>query len=179
MTGIRFFLLLSLVVLPAACTSRVESPFSVDAAGGSFSLEAEGYFPGPCGVKLNEIEALRGAHIFQGKDSLVAIGSCGGLDVLMVFKEMQDKPLLQISVINPGDSALKISSLKVYSRIRTDMNQRLIIGLPGAGKDALWTWSEEENETAYLCSLNLSGSSVYLLPEERIILPPLHFFSHL
>lgn len=179
MTGIRSLLFLSLTMLLAACSPKTESPFSLDAEGGSFKLEAEGCSPGPYVVKLNNIEAIKGAHIFQGKDSLVAIGSCGGLDVLLVFKENAGKPLMQISVINPTDSAMEMSSLELYSQPCTDKTPGSYRGQVRAGKDALWQWSIEENKAGICCSLDLSGSSLYLLPEEHILLPPLHFFSHL
>lgn len=172
-------LVLSMSMLLAACTAEVESPFFVDPARGSFNLSGEGYFPGPYRVEINEMGALEEAHIFRGRDSLVAIGSCEGLDLLLVFKVNEKMPSLQISVINPGDSAREFSSLMVFSEEDKNEDQRQAECFLRAREDPLWQWMIEENGDAQRASLNLSGSSLILLPGERVLLPPLHFFSHL
>lgn len=181
MTTIRNsnLLLLSMSILLTACTAEFVSPFSVDPAMGNFSLSGEDFPGASYRVEINKLGALEEAHIFRGSDSLVAIGSCDGLDLIMVFKEIKERPVLQISVINPGDSALEISSLEVFSVATGDSDQRHSGCLLRAMEDPLWLWMIEEDGAAVLASLNLSGSCLILLPEERVVLPPLHFFSHL
>lgn len=120
----------------------------------------------PVSVEINGHNALDGGHLFQGKDSLVVISSIDGMDVISVFKGKGEDEHLQITVSNPTDSTLEINSLKV-------------LAAKGEDENSLWKWQNHGSRESPELALNLSGSSLILLPEERIILPTLKIFSHL
>ena len=123
-------------------------------------------FSAPCCIEINGFEVLGEGHLFQGKDSLVAISSWGGMDIIAVFKTEEGQENLHIKVSNPTDSAIEINSLEVHmAKVK--------------GENYLWRWQNSGTKEAPKVSLQLSGSSIILLPEERISLPPLQFFSHL
>lgn len=165
MSFVRYLLIITGIFLLSACQPEGKSPFSIDTTEGSFTLQQDGKVSGPILLELNGIRALENAHIFQGKDSLVVISSVTGLDLISVFKLKGEQALMQISVINPTDSSLEISKLN--------------INLKAEKSESLWQWENAGPEGKQGCFLKLSGSSILLLPEERIELPPLHFFSHL
>jgi hypothetical protein len=179
MTFFRIVLLLTVIIGLPACKPQALSPFSVDPDKGSFTLEGNEGLYGPFGVLINGYNALQEGHLFQGSDSLVLISNREGLDLITVFKGSLEQASMIISVINPGDSSLEINSMEIIYLAGENAKQGPF-SICGTGEnDALWQWLDGGPEAGTVCSLNLSGSSILLLPEERIQLPPLQFFSHL
>ncbi len=179
MTFVRIVLFLTAIIGLSACKPQGLSPFSVDSEKGSFTLEGKDGHYGPYGVLINGYNALQEGHLFQGSDSLVLISNREGLDLITVFKGSSEQASLIISVINPGDSSLEINSMSIIYLNADDSKEGRISFCASGDKETLWQWLEGGSETSSACSLNLSGSSILLLPEERILLPPLRFFSHL
>ncbi len=132
------------------------------------------------GWRSTELNALLGGHLFRGTDSLVVISSTGGLDLLTIFKEAAGLSTIRIVVVNPGDSALAIRNLKIGPSPYPDKWPShlcmLVIPTPhreGAGP--LWRWLPE-CEQAPERSLNLSRSSIVLLPESGFYCLRFSFF---
>jgi len=178
MTLIRYTLFFSVILLNTACRPGPGAPISFDPEKGTFVLVNGDRHSGPHKLEINGFNALEQGHLFRGKDSVVVIASRGGLDVICVFKEAGKQTDMYISLHNPSDSHREISSLKLpcpegcktISYSGTE---------PGCDADRLWQWLREDAGESSGWSLMLSASSLVLLPEERIILPPLRFFSHL
>ena len=178
MTLIRYTLFFSVFLLSTACRPGPGAPLALDPEKGSFVLVNGDQESGPFSIEINGFSALEQGHLFQGKDSVVVIASRDGLDVICVFKEVGDQTDMFVSIHNPSDKHREISSLKLpcpagcktisYSGIE-----------PGSDAAPLWQWMKEDEGAFQGWSLMLSASSLVLLPEERIVLPPLHFFSHL
>ncbi len=179
MTIVRIVLFLTALIGLSACKPQADSPFSVDSEKGNFTLEGKQGQYGPFEVLINGFNALQEGHLFQGSDSLVLISNKEGLDLITVFKGSSEQASLIISVINPGDSLLEINSLEVIYMADDDSKQGGSFYCANGDKKTLWQWLDGGPEAGTACSLNLSGSSILLLPEERILLPPLRFFSHL
>jgi hypothetical protein len=179
MTFVRIVLLLMGIILLPACKPRAVSPFTVDPEKGSFTFEGKEGLYGPFGMLINGYNALQDGHLFQGSDSLVLISNREGLDLITVFKGSLEQASLIISVISPGDISLEINSMEVIYLADDDSKQEHFSICETGDKETLWQWLDGGPETNTICSLNLSGSSILLLPEERILLPPLRFFSHL
>lgn len=179
MTFGRFVLFLIITTGLPACTSRTLSPFSVDPDKGNISLELkEGEFD-QFGVFINGLNALKEGHLFQGRDSLVLISNRDGIDLITVFKGTSEQASMIITLINPKDTPLKISSLKIIHQTGTDSGSGRISISASGENETLWQWLDGGPDPSVACSLKLSESSILLLPEERIVLPPLRFFSHL
>jgi hypothetical protein len=179
MTFVRIVLFLTGLILLPACKPQALSPFSVDPDKGSFTFEGKDGHYGPFGVLINGYNALQEGHLFQGSDSLVLISNREGLDLITVFKGSSEQSSMIISIINPRDSSLEINSIKVIYLAEEDSKEDSLSIKSCGDDDALWQWLEGGSETSTTFSLNLSGSSILLLPEEQIVLPPLRFFSHL
>ena len=178
MTLIRCTLFFSVFLLNTACRPGPGAPITLDPEKGNFVLVNGNRHSGPHSLEINGFNALEQGHLFQGKDSVVVISSRDGLDVICVFKEVGNQTDMFVSIHNPSDSHREISSLKLpcpagcetISYSRTE---------PGCDADPLWHWFKDETGQSSSWSLMLSASSLVLLPDERIVLPPLHFFSHL
>jgi hypothetical protein len=179
MTIVRIVLFLTAIIGLSACKPQADSAFFLDPEKGNFTLEGKQGQYGPFEVLINGFNALQEGHLFQGSDSLVLISNREGLDLITVFKGSSEQASLIISVINPGDSSLEINSLEVTYLAGDDSKQGPYSFCGTGDHDALWQWLDGGPEAGTVCSLNLSGSSILLLPEERILLPPLRFFSHL
>jgi hypothetical protein len=129
------------------------------------------------------VNALKGGHLFRGTDSLVVISSKGGLDVITVFGEEAGQEKIRIVVVNPEESALAIRNLKIGplsipGQVAAGTFACCHSGSDAEGAAPLWRWLPACEQAPEL-SLDLSGSSIVLLPGERILLPPLQFFSHI
>ena len=154
------------------------SIFDADSDKGTFTIEAKAYKYGPYFLDINGLKALQEGHQFQSADSLVVISSVRGLDVISVFKEAAQQPRMLIRIVNPTDSALEIRSVKMFCPPDTGAEEKQAFEVTGQ-PDPLWQWLNDDTVQASSCSLMLSASSIVLLPGEGIVLPPLHFFSHL
>ena len=180
---IRYILITSGIILLWACKPQSGPPFMVDRSQGTFQVQKDGWVSGPFWVEVNGLNALLGGHLFRGTDSLVVISSTGGLDLLTVFKEAAGQSTIRIVVVNPGDSALAIRNLKIGPMAIPGQKANATLTCwhsksPSEGAGPLWRWLPD-SEQAPERSLNLSRSSIVLLPDERILLPPLQFFSHI
>lgn len=178
MTLIRYTLFFSVFLLNTACRPGPGAPITLDPEKGSFVLVNGDRHSGPHILEINGYNALEQGHLFRGKDSVVVIASRGGLDVICVFKETSKQTDIFVSIHNPSDSPREISSLRLHcpAGCKTISYSRTE---PGCDADHLWQWLREDAGESPGWSLMLSASSLVLLPEERIVLPPLHFFSHL
>lgn len=174
---IRVILSVATLLLLAGCNRPSASPFTLDPDKGIFRLQTEVLETGPCTMEINGLNAFRDSHLFQGSDSMVVINSCGGLDVISVFKEGLNGAGIRVRIVNPGDSTMEINSLSLCLLPGSGPEQLRAEQSPDA--DDLWHWLIEKQEGSLTISLELSGSSIPLLPEEQITLPVLQFFSHL
>ena len=179
MTLIRYTLFFSVFLLNTACRPGPGAPITLDPEKGSFVLVNGDRHSGPHKLEINGYNALEQGHLFRGKDSVVVIASRGGLDVICVFKETSKQTDMFVSIHNPSDSPREISSFRLHCPEETSTIKSWPPGGPDRDSDHLWQWLREDAGEIPGWSLMLSGSSIILLPEERIVLPPLHFFSHL
>jgi hypothetical protein len=91
---------------------------------------------------------------------------------LAVFKGDCTRISVQLVLINPGEENLEVSKVEIFY----------------AGHDSLcwlsdpgthWTYLSASRGDSLIRALDISGSSIVLLNEERLSLPPLEFFYHL
>ena len=175
---IRHTLFSLVILLVAACRPEPGAPLAFDPEEGSFILVNGDHHSGPHMLDINGFNALKQGHLFRGKDSVVVISSRSGLDIICVFKEAGKQTDMFVSIQNPSDGPLEIADLKLLCPAERDTLSYSGID-PGYDIDTLWQWLREDEGEISVLSLMLSASSLVLLPEERIVLPPLHFFSHL
>jgi len=179
MRGSKFILLLCCIVFIQACVQEEHSPFTVDAGQGIFLFERDQLKLGPCTLNMNGFSVLQNSHSFYGKDSLVTISSFNGMDVITIFKEINGGAMVSIRIVNPADSAQEIKSVDLQLKNTRTITQVLPAAERKTDLETLWRWSSGGPEDSTKISLDLSESSIILLPEERIVLPSLQFFSHL
>ena len=187
--------LLPLLCLLSSCGNASDFPFEVDTDQGIFRIVIDQYATGPWTPEVNGSRVLEGAFLFRKEDSLVAVSSSGRLDVISVFRGGHKSCSLQLSVVNPDKGVLEISDVRLFNIIldgstsvaecsgrsvklsgRSDLSVEISRQIPDGG---LWDCIIEPQETSVSCSLALSGSSIVLLPGERVDLPIVNFFCHL
>ncbi|MFH0756290.1 MAG: hypothetical protein V2B15_03275 [Bacteroidota bacterium] len=188
----KLFMLVPAALLLSNCAKQNPTPFEVDVVKGSYSVFLEGGATGTSGIEVNGKNILQGAFLFQEMDKLVAIGSHGLMDVMVEFSGDSASGTIGLTLFNHGDKQLAVNQVRLFS-IRFEeapgaemisKNQVQISG-PGnqlclkAGSEWPWTLGFHIQGNQLCCRLDLSNSSMVLLPEEKVSLPQLAFFYHL
>jgi len=144
----------------------------VDPELGSCRVHFAGHPVGAIKLKVNGKQVLEGAHVFHGTDSLVAIISQDGIDILAVFKGDSTRGSVQLLLVNPGKEKQVVSNVEILASGH--------VGFSGpSGCGGLWNYISGSGGDSLIRTLDLSGSAMVLLSEERLSLPPLQFFYHL
>ena len=177
--GRKFTLLILGMVLFQYCGTREASPFHMDPEEGIFLYKSGIQTLGPCSLYVDGISAFMNSRTFQSSDSLVSISTVKELDVITVFREASHGLMMNIQIVNPTDKALNINSVELATGFSKDKSGHSYEVAWKAGSGELWTWRYPEQDDYTRLSLDLSESSIILLPEERLLLPSLQFFSHL
>jgi hypothetical protein len=188
----KLFILVPATLLLSNCEKQNPTPFEVDVVKGSYTVSLKGGATGSAGIELNGKNVLQGAFLFQEKEKLVAIGSRGLMDVIVEFSGDSSMGTIGLTLFNHGDVQLAVNQVKLFSIHVGEVpgaemiseNQVQISG-PGnqlclqAGSEWPWTLGFNILGNQLGCSLDLSNSSMVLLPEEKASLPQLAFFYHL
>ena len=158
-----------------SCKPGVDFPVWVDNINGSFIYSGETDQMGPVFMNLNGSNPLKGAFLFQEKDSLVCINSCGELDVIFSFLMDGQKLALRTRVLNTGKENLEITNLEPFILPTGVCPFDIQIQ-----EDQPWELSFQNSGDSLSLSLFSGRTAVVLLPEEKLILPALFFtpFSH-
>ena len=191
----KVIVLLAILVLLVSCTGNTHTIFEVDPEEGSYWFLPGTHSLGPGGLMVNGHKALEGAFLFQGADSLVAISSLDELDIISIFKGDSTRGTLQIIFINSGEENQAISQLRAFTLVLenkfriVEVNAHRAV-IEGSNQPSscfylrtdstgLWDFSIEHCGDSLLAAFNGSGSSIVLLPEEKLSMVPLEFFFHL
>ena len=191
----KVIVLLAILVLLVSCTGNTHTIFMVDPEEGSYRFLPGNHSLGPVGLMVNGHQALEGAFLFHGADSLVAISSMGKLDIISIFKGDSTRGTLQIIFFNSGEENQAISQLKAFTLLLenkfriVEVNAHRAV-IEGSNQPSsyfclrtdpavLWDFSIEHRGDSLFAAFNGSGSSIVLLPEEKLSMPPLEFFFHL
>jgi hypothetical protein len=185
-------LFLTGIVMLCACSRQEAIPGPYNTEVGSYTMGPE---VNPSAIVLNGNNALKGAFIFNEKATHLAISSQGDLDIISAIKRDTSGASIQVTLANTGKEIEEIAQLTIMD-----------MGIDGMGGVAvlsdhvveigdinsspsgicLRTSSTETWQFRFTlqgeridCSLDLSASSIILLPGEEISLPPLNFFYHL
>jgi hypothetical protein len=124
--------------------------------------------PGILGIEVNGVDMLESAFLFHEGESLVLISSVGKLDAVTMIGRDSLAASLQLSLINSGKERQEISRIHIQFPLEPQA--------PEGPEDGIWDFHLSRRDDAYICRLNTSGSSVILLPEEELVLPPIRFF---
>lgn len=114
---------------------------------------------------VNGTEILENAHRFMDGDQEIYIASLDGLDIISRVQKDSSAYRLQIRLFNAGKERVDITSLRLWS---TE-------GLR-AEEGWLWSFRSMAGEDGKGLELELSSSSLVLLPGEEIRLPGLMLF---
>ncbi len=178
MLKVKIFMLFPALLLCPRCAKQNHTPFHVDTVNGSYMIFAESAASSASGIVVNGKRILQDAYLFNENESLVAIGSVGELDMITHFSGDSTSGAIRLSLHNRGKVSLAVKQVELCSMpIEVESGLQLMIenhvsGLP-------WSLSIDRQGNLITCSLDLSNSSIILLPEEELCLPRLEFFYHL
>ncbi|MCK4751703.1 MAG: hypothetical protein KAT15_31820, partial [Bacteroidales bacterium] len=108
---------MALVALLVSCAEENVTTIRVDPEKGSYWLRPGNQTLGPMRLVVNGSHALKGAFLFHGADSLVAINSLGDLDLITVFKGNNTGGTVHLILINTGDENQVIKQVKMFNLV--------------------------------------------------------------
>jgi hypothetical protein len=184
-----------LFALLVSCTGHQDIPFDVDTVNGTCSVRAGDRTLESIGMEANGFSILKGAYLFREPDRLVAINSSGKLDFITVFKGDSCQGTVQQYVVNTAEENQPVTRFRLIGlqlkggMTVASMNERhLDLAVRGNPSETISIQTDrsspwvsffcEKNDTL-ACWLDLAGSTIVLLPEEKVQLPAMDFFFHL
>ena len=161
------------VLFVDSCTSRSAIPLVIDSKYGSAVLTSPENDSLQFSTWLNGVNMLRGAHVFQDKGHLMLIHSLEGLDLVITYSFDPAGMNLSARLVNPAKERKDISDLRLL-KIKPGKNGGMPPGFcPGALDDSPWVINPQSSDNAIEYRVDLSSSSLVLLPGEQIDLPAL------
>jgi hypothetical protein len=178
-----------------SCRKTEETYFEVNRELGFFTIRNMESCLGPLYPEINGKKVLEGAFLFVEKDSLVAIGTQERLDIVSVFKHDRNAGSIQLRIINTGNENLTVDHMQVRTAMPggvttvdlVNSNHLHLLSASDLSEGCclrtlpymLWQMEFLSNSDSLFCTLNLSGSSVALLPGEELLLPAIQFYNQL
>jgi hypothetical protein len=117
---------------------------------------------------------LQDAFFFREQGELVAITTQDGVDVILRLRENETGHTLGITLHNPGKEAARISGLLLT--IPGQTRATILSPEDGAGFQA-WSFRKFLVDRGTVMELDLSLSSILLLPDENLLLPTLELIT--
>lgn len=173
----KAFLMLAMAVVLGSCTMQTPSPMELDPSHGVFTFITEDHAPWSAGIVVNGVNILQDAFIFNEKERLAVIASLGELDVRAAFSGDSARGTVRLTLYNAGKNRMDVNQVKISPTMVTqELGETICLQAESSWP---WTFIIDLQGDQPDCSLDLSGSSIVLLPEEKISLPGLEFFYHL
>jgi hypothetical protein len=188
------FPLCILIPLVTCCGTGAGIPLEIDRENGVAILSTQ---EGPSlhfSTWLNGTNMTLGAHVFRNKGNLVAIHSLEEMDLVITCAFDSTGMILSAQLVNSAKEKREVSELSLVKMIplegavvsREGALRTGIVFVPDSSGgfcletavDTPWNLELDASETEFEYLLDLSSSSLTLLPGERIRLPSVRFDFH-